>query len=391
MRHGAPTTGPLIDDVPGDVRRRDGRLELVLRLAPLLLIIPPLVAFVLADPPAERIAGLLPAFVAFVTIFLWMALGSLELVSRRAPVATVLVTVLAVIIVVIDPQPHWLILFFYPAAAAGLIPSVRRALFAVVAVSIITAAASWLVLDDVLDRFERPLECLLVGLAILAVSRFVVVNRQLVLARAEIAQFAAGTERMRIARDLHDLLGHGLSVISLKAQLAGRLLPIDATRAAVEVGEIEQVSRRALEDVRAAVGGYRRLTFDSELVGARVALETAGVATEVDHQAGSLPTAIDETFAWSVREGATNVVRHAQARRTFIRTRQRDGSAALEIVNDGPEPGSEASQPTTVATGSGLAGLTERARAIGGRVEAGPLPTGGFRLAVFCPLDAGGG
>jgi two-component system, NarL family, sensor histidine kinase DesK len=151
------------------------------------------------------------------------------------------------------------------------------------------------------------------------------------------------------------------------------------------------VSRRALEDVRAAVGGYRRLTFDSELVGARVALETAGVATEVDHQAGTLPAAIDETFAWSVREGATNVVRHAQARRTYIRTRQRDGSAALEIVNDGPQPGSGASQAAMVATGSGLAGLTERAGAIGGRVDAGPLPEGGFRLAVVCPLEAGGG
>jgi two-component system sensor histidine kinase DesK len=206
----------------------------------------------------------------------------------------------------------------------------------------------------------------------------------------EIARRAAADERLRIARDLHDLLGNGLSLIALKAQLAGRLLPTDAALAAVEVADIEAVSRRALEDVRAAVGGYRRLTLDSELVGARAALLTAGVTTEVDHRVGSLPDDCEEAFAWSIREGATNVVRHGQARRAVIRTRRAYGAALLEIVNDRvrstsaedlwPAPG--------YRTGSGLAGLAERAGAIGGRVEAAPLPDGGYRLAVVVPLQA---
>ena len=205
----------------------------------------------------------------------------------------------------------------------------------------------------------------------------------------EIARLAAAEERLRIARDLHDLLGNGLSLIALKAQLASRLLPTDAALAAVQVADIQAVSRRALDDVRAAVGGYRRLTLDDELVGARAALETAGVTTEIDHRAGSLPDEYKEAFAWSIREGATNVVRHGRARRAVIRTRRADGEALLEIVNDGlrsttdprlsPGPGSR--------SGNGLAGLAERAGAIGGRVEAAPLPDGGYRLAVVIPLE----
>jgi two-component system sensor histidine kinase DesK len=215
----------------------------------------------------------------------------------------------------------------------------------------------------------------------------VIVDRQLALARAEIARLAVADERLRIARDLHDLLGQGLSLIALKAQLARRLLPTDPARAAVEVADIEGVSRRALEDVRAAVCGYRRLRLEGELGGARVALEAAGVFTEVDHQAGDLPGDIDETFAWSVREGATNVVRHAHARKTVIRTRRQGPTAVLEIVDDCAQSASETdSLSPTAAIGSGLAGVAERAAAIGGRVEAGPQPDGGFRLAVIVPL-----
>lgn len=204
----------------------------------------------------------------------------------------------------------------------------------------------------------------------------------------EIARRAAAEERLRIARDLHDLLGAGLSLIALKAELASRLLPIDAALAAGHVADIQAVSRRALEDVRAAVGGYRRLTLDDELAGARAALETAGVTTEVDHRASSLPDDYKEAFAWSIREGATNVVRHGRARRAVIRTRLEDGMARLEIVNDGARSTSDAARPPGSAphTGSGLAGLAERAGAIGGRVEAAALPRGGYRLAVVIPL-----
>jgi two-component system sensor histidine kinase DesK len=205
------------------------------------------------------------------------------------------------------------------------------------------------------------------------------------------ARLGAADERLRIARDLHDLLGHGLSVISLKAQLAGRLLPAAPERAAVEVADIELVSRRALEDVRTAVSGYRRLRLDSELLGARFALEAAGVTTEIEHHAGGLPDDIDEAFAWSVREGATNVIRHARARNAVIRTRHEDRAAMLEVVNDEARAGGQVEPAPAGGSerGSGLVGLAERAAALGGRVEAAPKPEGGYRLAVIIPLPGG--
>ncbi len=359
-----------------------------MRLVPLVLVLPPLFTFLLTDPPTEQLASLVPAVGAFVAIAIWAALPPPGKLPRRALVATVLLTILAVVVVLIAPRSHWLVLFLFPVVTAGFLGSLRQSFVAIVVVSTVVAVAGWSVLGDPANRIERPLEFALIGLGALALGRLMMVNRQLEQARAEIARLAAADERLRISRDLHDLLGHGLSVISLKAQLAGRLLPVDPTRAAVEVADIEGVSRRALGDVRAAVGGYRRLRLDGELEGALIALEAAGVATDLDHQAGILPDIVDETFAWSVREGATNVVRHAHARKTVIKTRRDDGTAVLEIVNDDGRSTSAADGGSGGGTpaGSGLTGLAERAAAIGGRVEAGAQPDGGFRLAVIIPL-----
>jgi two-component system sensor histidine kinase DesK len=300
----------------------------------------------------------------------------------------VLLTLLAVVVVLIDPASPWLVLFLYPVVAAGWLPSVREAAIAIVVVALIGGAAGWSILGIPANRIERPLEFALIGFGSLALSRLVIVNRQLALARAEVARLAAADERLRIARDLHDLLGNGLSVISLKAQLVGRLLPAEPERAAIEVADIERVARRSLEDVRAAVSGYRRLRLDSELLGARLALEAAGVAIEIDHEADGLPDDVDEAFAWSVREGATNMIRHASARHAVIRTRREDRGAWLEVVNDGARSPVQIQPSHGVVSGSGLAGLAERAAAIGGRVEAAAKPDGGYRLAVIVPLAA---
>jgi two-component system sensor histidine kinase DesK len=356
-----------------------------------VLVLPPLLAFLFTNPPAERLASLVPAVILFVAVVLWTVAAARGALSRRARVATVVLTCLSVLVVLVSPRSHWLFLFLYPVVAAGFVGPVRQAAVAIIAVSAIAAVAGWSVLTDAANRIERPLEFALVGFGALAFARLVIVNGELATARAEIARLAAADERVRIARDLHDLLGHGLSLITLKAELAGRLLPTDAARAAVEVADIEVVSRRALEDVRATVGGYRRLALDSELLGAQAALEAAGIATKVDHQVGGLPEAVDEAFAWSVREAATNVIRHAHARTAILRTRRQDGEALLEVLDDGgPTTGRGTLLPDGGGgTGSGLAGLAERVGTIGGRIEAGPRPDGGFRLAVMIPIEAG--
>jgi two-component system sensor histidine kinase DesK len=380
---------PQLDATVGGLLRHRGPVGLGLRLVPLVLVVPPLLTFWFENPPAERLASLAPAVATFVGIVLWTGSAPSGALSRRARVATVLLTLLAVVVELIDPASHWLRLFFYPAIAGALVGSVREASFAILGVSTVAAAAAGAVMTDAANKIVFPLECALVGFGTLALVRLAIANRELAQARAEISRLAAAEERLRIARDLHDLLGQGLSVIALKAQLAGRLLHADAARAAKEVGDIESVSRRALEDVRAAVAGYRRLNLATELVGAQTALEAAGVATEVDHQAGSLPDEVGEAFAWSVREGVTNIIRHAAARVAVIRTRRDGRMALLEILDDGaPSTRSESPvRPQGKATGSGLAGLAERARAVGGRVDAERRPEGGFRLAVAIPVE----
>lgn len=191
---------------------------------------------------------------------------------------------------------------------------------------------------------------------------------------------AADDERLRLARDLHDLLGHGLSLITIKSQLARRLLaPGESARAANEIADIERVARESLQDVRHAVDGYRQPTLTSALAGARAALAAAGIDSTVDVNADSLPTAVDATLAWAVREGVTNVIRHSRAATCSIRLTHQAHEASLEIVDNG-------AAAEMSATGNGLRGLQERVAARGGHADAGPLPAGGFRVHVSVPL-----
>lgn len=191
---------------------------------------------------------------------------------------------------------------------------------------------------------------------------------------------AADDERLRLARDLHDLLGHGLSLITIKSQLARRLFEQGQNeRAASEIADIERVARESLQDVRHAVDGYRQPSFTSALAGARAALAAAGIDSTVDVSGDSLPTAVDATLAWAVREGVTNVIRHSGAAACTIRLTREAREASLEITDNG-------APAQMSAPGNGLRGLQERAAARGGRADAGPLPAGGFRVRVSVPL-----
>ncbi len=208
-------------------------------------------------------------------------------------------------------------------------------------------------------------------------------NAELIRARAELARMAVAEERQRFARDLHDLLGHSLSVIALKAELAGRLLPGSVDEAAREVAEVEQVARAALGEVREAVSGYRELTLERELAGARVALSAAGIDAEVEVEPVELSPDTEAMLAWAVREGATNVIRHSHATHCTFRVAMTPNGAELEVLDDGVGGG-----PTS-RDGHGLTGLSERAQALRGAVEAGGRPLGGYRLAVQLPVIGG--
>ena len=221
----------------------------------------------------------------------------------------------------------------------------------------------------------------LAALAIFSYSRLIDSNRQLAAAREEVAHLAAERERLRIARDLHDLLGHSLTTITVKSALARRLVQSDPERAISELAEVEQLARESLADTRAAVAGYREVRLATELATAREVLSAAGIQAELPRVVDDVPADLGGLFGWAVREGITNVVRHSRARSVRISLHGR----AIEIVDDGrgmaQRPGDR--------SGHGLAGLAERAAALGGRLVTGPASLGespaGFRLRVEVP------
>ena len=197
--------------------------------------------------------------------------------------------------------------------------------------------------------------------------------------RAELARVAVAEERLRIARDLHDLLGHSLSLITLKAELSRRMLDTDTASAAREMGELEAVARQSLSDVREAVAGYRQPDLMTELGAARQLLTAAGLECQITSPADlSLPADVDIVLAWTVREGVTNVVRHARATCAAVRITTVGQGVMAEISDNGQGHGPG-------PAGSGLAGLGERVRQLGGSLIAGPAPSAGFRLQVTIP------
>jgi two-component system sensor histidine kinase DesK len=203
-------------------------------------------------------------------------------------------------------------------------------------------------------------------------------NRTLVDARAEVAQLAADAERNRIARDLHDLVGHSLTAITVKSNLARQLGASESSPALREIAEIEALSRQALADVRAAVSGYREVTLAGELARGRELLRAAGVTADLPTAVEPVDAAHQEVFGWTIREGITNVVRHARATRCTVTV----AASAIEIRDDGVG----APSPRGTGAGNGITGLRERVAPLGGGVEAGPLSPHGWLLRVT--LDA---
>jgi two-component system, NarL family, sensor histidine kinase DesK len=214
---------------------------------------------------------------------------------------------------------------------------------------------------------------LVATLAIWGVSQSINRNIEVLAVREENARLALDDERNRFARDLHDILGHSLTVITVKAELANRLLDVDTERARAELADLERLSRDALADVRRAVEGYRELTLPGELARARMALSAAEIDAELPNTTDGVPGDRRELFAWAVREGVTNVIRHSGARRCTVVIAEHE----IEVRDDGRGAGS-------ADAGNGLTGLRERAAQLGGTVVTRSLHPG-FSLKVVVP------
>ncbi|MFC5659869.1 sensor histidine kinase [Streptomyces nogalater] len=285
----------------------------------------------------------------------------------------------------------WLGLFVYLAVAYGATLPLRAAYWAIPA----SALVMYLIGMGSAEKEARGLVVLvvLIGFAMTGVGQLVRTTIELRKARATVAQLAANEERLRLARDLHDLLGHSLSLITLKSELAGRMLPGHPEQAARQVADIEQVSRQAMVDVREAVTGYRRPRLAAELAGAQVALAAAEVVAEVpaDPDLTDVPEEAESALAWALREAVTNVVRHSGASRCAVRLLRHEtlDGPVLELTVEDNGSGGSGKGP-----GNGLTGLTERLQKAGGTLRAGRIKRG-FRLVARVPAapstDVGSG
>jgi two-component system sensor histidine kinase DesK len=371
--------------------RRRGRnlLWLPLSLVWLSFVISPMIRTLHEQSSAMGRATVLGGTVAFVGLYLWMGRRNvMRSVGRPqgwfaewAPVAAMTGLSLALSL---GYGRDWLGLFTFTAAAAGIYVPRQGFSAQIIAVEVVLVAVVGLILGaGWSDLGSTVIVTGAVGLTMFLLVDVGVANRELRQARDELARLAVTEERLRFARDLHDLLGHSLSLIALKSELAGRLVGVAPERAETEIRDVEAVARKALAEVREAVAGYRQPTLAEELQGAEEILSAAGIRLAIDDTSLDMPAVIEAALAWTVREGVTNVIRHSRARTCSVEIRRQGDGIGVEVQDDGA-----GSSDSNGRAGSGLAGLAERIRALGGRVDAGPRAEGGFRLAVWVPYDA---
>ena len=219
---------------------------------------------------------------------------------------------------------------------------------------------------------------LLAGVTTTSFLRLLEMIDELRRTREELARVAVSDERERFSRDLHDLLGHTLSVMVVKAEAVRRLVSRDPIAAEQHAADIEQVGREALLEVRQAVEGMRAPSLADALEGARQALDSAGISQEVTPYDGQLPEATDQALAWVVREATTNVLRHSGADRCHISLTNGEGRLRLTVIDDG------VGGPPAGDRRGGLDGLRRRLDSVGGSLEVAPGPDG-FQLIALVP------
>lgn len=374
-RQAATTMAAVRADMPTEPMDASQRAWRRLNLVYLIFVFLPLI-WVRDDLPLA-IAATLVALAVFLPVY-WKSF----LFERRAGLLAALA--MAAIGFALTPwNPGGNTMLVYAFATLGFSQHWRWAVG--VAAALLAGYAAWLwVLSMPLPFLVAPG---LIGGAVLAGAilgkREMQRNERLRLTQAEVDRLARLAERERIARDLHDLLGHTLSVIALKSELARKLAERDGSLAASHIGEVEQVARDALKQVREAVSGMRSAELANELVNARLAVVGAGVGfdAEVD-LLPPLEAPQENAIAMALREAVTNVLRHAKARHVQVQIRRQGRAIELEVQDDGVG--------VTRPPGNGLAGMRERAEVLGGQLSIDGAEGAGTRLRLLLPLDGAG-
>jgi len=351
-------------------------------LACLALMWPLADAYMRGTVQGSRAAVFLGIGAMYCLTFVWYVFRGSAYTGPRVPVATV--SFLTVVALALDHLQGEIGInyFLIPGLVAGFGLPPRRAVIALSVVGVVTMVdgivlAHSLTGTVVLQTVLVAPGVLLFGGSAMGLRYLLSTVAALRAARTEIVQHATDNERARISRDLHDLLGNSLSLITLKGELATRLLP-EGAPGLDEVRDMLSLSREALRQVREAVSGYRQPTLSTELTAARVALEAGGVEVDIKQDVGALNRETEAVLGWVVREATTNVIRHSGAKRCRITFSRDPAHVQVDVVNDGWRV------PQSPA-GNGLRGLAERLAAVGGEVEATTQPDGGFRLRATVP------
>jgi two-component system sensor histidine kinase DesK len=372
-------------------RGKGSRLGLTWGAVYLVFLAYPVIDLATTQRPAWQVAVASLALAAFVVIYLRLVslrrlMHPLDNAGRVHPLRYPVALVVLAIGMPLAFGGNFAGLMIYASCALVVSVTPRTGFRVIVVLAAATLGVLLVRHADAGSVLSLTLLTLLCPVGMIGIGRMAALIRELATTREENARLAVSEERLRFARDLHDLLGHSLSLIAIKSELAERLIPRDPNRAEAEVRDIEAVARQALVEVREAVSGYRR-SLDEELTGARAALEAAGMTVELPAPGAPLPAAVESLLGWTVREATTNILRHSHARQVRIEMHRAHDHARMVVRDDGVGPAEDC--PVGPETGQhGLAGLAERMAAAGGRLRAAAGPDGGFQLAVNVPLDA---
>jgi two-component system, NarL family, sensor histidine kinase DesK len=314
-------------------------------------------------------------YAAFVVLYLLVA----ELTGRRQIVAFVLFFLFVFLYYPLNQQAY--VLFVYPFAVLCLFLSRLPTVFLVLGAMMIGVVAETRYLGRPYATAESVLfYCVIFGLSNFAFAQQTRTNSLLERANSEIERLSQEAERERIARDLHDLLGHTLTVITVKLDLARRLLSHDPDRARNEIAEAEQTARNALAEVREAVSGYRASGLDVEISRARRSLIAADVKLTTALAPVHLSSSQVTVLCLALREAVTNVVRHAHATVCHVALFEKDGTIHFTIEDNG--------LGGPIREGNGLRGMRERVQSMAGSVKLAGSANGGTRLDLTLPLES---
>ncbi len=315
-------------------------------------------------------AFLIPAFLVFYLV------GSRK---RGMEVLPYIASLLMLAIVGSEVMPTSNVFAVYAAAMAGQMEDQKQAFITLAVIVLAIIGYSFIMGISIYFLLPAAFFMTMTGGAVIASTQFKIKNEALRSSQEEVRAMAVQVERERIARDMHDVLGHTLSLISVKSELAGRLLKNDPERAEQEIQDIHSTARKALADVRATITGMKNHTLVSEIAEARKALSAADVRLTFTSDKQELPRQTESAIAMVIREAITNIVRHANADNCEVRLTGEGHDLLLVIEDDG--------QGNIETEGNGLTGMRERIETLGGKLKV--LSAEGTRIEAYLPLESG--